>query len=50
MNGFVKRIVYDETPVIIEYEITEYSESLHQIVNALSEWGARHRAKIKAGI
>jgi DNA-binding HxlR family transcriptional regulator len=50
MNGFVKRMVYDEIPVIIEYEVTEYSESLHEILDALSEWGTRHKAKVKAGI
>lgn len=47
LNGFVKRMVYDESPVIIEYELTEYSTSLEEIMKALSDWGQKHRAKIR---
>ncbi len=47
MNGFVKRNVYAQTPVVVEYEITEYSHSLHDVLNSLMEWGRRHRDKIR---
>jgi DNA-binding HxlR family transcriptional regulator len=47
MNGFVKRNVYAKKPVVVEYELTEYSSSLGDILHALSEWGARHRNKIR---
>ncbi|HVY75414.1 MAG TPA: helix-turn-helix domain-containing protein [Puia sp.] len=48
LNGFVKRKVYhSQTPVVVEYEITPYSESLHEVVSALSDWGKRHRDKIR---
>ncbi len=47
MNGFVKRNVYAETPVVVEYEITEYSHSLQEVLNSLMEWGRRHRDKIR---
>ena len=48
MNGFVRRKVYAEaTPVVVEYELTEYSDTLEQVVTALSEWGARHRAHVR---
>lgn len=47
MNGFVKRNVYTQTPVIVEYELTEYSNSLNNVLEALSEWGIMHREKIK---
>jgi DNA-binding HxlR family transcriptional regulator len=46
MNGFVVRKVYDSTPVMVEYELTEYSGSLDNILQALSEWGFRHREHI----
>ena len=47
-NGFVKRKVYaDSTPVIVEYQLTEYSNSLQEVVTALSQWGTMHREKIK---
>ena len=47
MNGFVKRNVYIQTPVVVEYELTEYSDTLGNILQALSEWGIMHREKIK---
>ncbi len=47
LNGFVKRNVFTGTPVVVEYELTQYSETLQGVLNALSEWGAMHREKIK---
>jgi DNA-binding HxlR family transcriptional regulator len=49
MNGFVTRKVTAESfPVMVEYELTEYSNSLKNVIMALSEWGASHREKIKS--
>jgi len=50
MNGFVKRNVYVRTPVVVEYELTKYSQTLEKIVQSLSEWGAMHRKKLKLGV
>jgi DNA-binding HxlR family transcriptional regulator len=47
MNGFIKRNVFTQTPVIVEYELTEYSNSLDPVLTALSEWGIMHREKIR---
>jgi DNA-binding HxlR family transcriptional regulator len=48
MNGFVKRNVYAKvSPVIVEYELTEYSSSLKDVVGSLSQWGIMHRERIK---
>ncbi|HTD40160.1 MAG TPA: helix-turn-helix domain-containing protein [Mucilaginibacter sp.] len=47
MNGFLKRNVFTQTPVIIEYELTEYSNSLDPVLTTLSEWGIMHREKIR---
>lgn len=46
-HGFIKRIVHTDTPVVIEYEVTEYAVSLEPVLNILAEWGARHRRKIR---
>ncbi len=46
MNGFVKRNVFTQTPVIIEYELTPYSDTLGDVLHALREWGTMHRDKI----
>ncbi len=37
-SGIVKRTVYPETPVRIEYELTEKGRELKAIVQALDEW------------
>jgi DNA-binding HxlR family transcriptional regulator len=47
LNGFVKRKVYTSTPVVIEYELTGYSNTLDRVLQALIEWGMMHRSKIK---
>lgn len=48
MNGFVKRNVQAAaTPVIVEYELTDYSLTLNDVVSALTAWGTMHRERIK---
>ena len=47
MNGFIKRKVYTTSPVVIEYELTDYSNSLNNVLQALIDWGTMHRNKIK---
>ena len=47
LNGFIRRNVFTGTPVVVEYELTEYCETLDDVLNALSAWGAMHREKVK---
>jgi DNA-binding HxlR family transcriptional regulator len=47
LNGFVRRIVFTGTPVVIEYELSDYAETLSDVLQSLSEWGTMHREKIK---
>jgi len=47
LNGFVKRTVFTGTPVVVEYELTEYSDTLGSVLDALSDWGIMHRETIK---
>ncbi|MEO8413279.1 MAG: helix-turn-helix domain-containing protein [Ginsengibacter sp.] len=47
LNGFIKRTVFTSAPVVVEYELTEYADTLSDILDALSEWGALHREKVK---
>ncbi|MDB4901307.1 MAG: ytcD 1 [Mucilaginibacter sp.] len=47
LNGFVKRIVHPQTPVVVEYHITDYANTLKDVLGALSEWGTMHREKIR---
>lgn len=47
LNGFVKRNVFTGAPVVVEYELTDYCETLNDVLQALSEWGAMHRETVK---
>jgi DNA-binding HxlR family transcriptional regulator len=47
LNGFVNRKVFTGIPVIIEYELSEYAQTLEGLLKALSEWGAMHREKVR---
>ncbi|WP_046575785.1 winged helix-turn-helix transcriptional regulator [Spirosoma radiotolerans] len=46
MNEFALRHVYATMPVTVEYELTEYSQSLDSVIRALRDWGIQHRARI----
>ena len=46
MNQLVKRTVYDSVPVIIEYAMTKYGESLDSVIKELRIWGVQHRKRI----
>jgi DNA-binding HxlR family transcriptional regulator len=48
LNGFVVRHVYNEFPVLVEYQLTEYSNTLEEVITALKDWGSKHRDKIRA--
>jgi DNA-binding HxlR family transcriptional regulator len=43
MNKLVKRNVYDESPVLVEYEPTEYCRSFGKIIMEMISWGREHR-------
>lgn len=47
LNGFVRRKVLMEYPIVIEYELAPYSHTLGKVIQSLSEWGFQHREKIK---
>jgi DNA-binding HxlR family transcriptional regulator len=46
INGFVTRKIYTKTPVVVEYQLTDYSQTLGEVMVALGNWGAMHREKI----
>lgn len=45
-NGFIRRNIIASHPIIVEYEILEYSKTLSPVLEELVKWGANHRAKI----
>jgi DNA-binding HxlR family transcriptional regulator len=46
MNDLVKRTVHDSYPVVIEYSMTSYAQSLEKVINELRQWGIQHRKRI----
>lgn len=45
-HTLIKRTVYDQSPVLIEYTITPYTETLYPIIEELRLWGLNHRKVI----
>ena len=46
-NGLLVKKVSVGYPVLIEYELTPYSQTLEKVVEHLVEWGKQHKEKIK---
>lgn len=46
LNEFVERRVFSTTPVTVTYELTPYSRTLDNVVEALKNWGRQHRERI----
>jgi DNA-binding HxlR family transcriptional regulator len=47
LNGFIRRNVFTGTPVVVEYELTQYADTLEDVLHALSEWGAMHKEEVR---
>ncbi|WP_083598247.1 MULTISPECIES: helix-turn-helix domain-containing protein [unclassified Flavobacterium] len=47
INGFIIKKVAVGYPVTIEYELLPYSQTLQEVVEAMTKWGMQHRQKIK---
>src|SRR6478672_10045573 len=50
LNGFVKRNVLPGMPVVVEYELTAYADTLDDVLQSLSEWGAMHKDKVRKSL
>lgn len=47
LNGFIVKKVSVGYPVTIEYELLPYSQTLEELVGAMTRWGMQHREKIR---
>ncbi|MCG7337898.1 helix-turn-helix transcriptional regulator [Staphylococcus sp. ACRSN] len=45
-DGIINRIVYDQVPPKVEYELSEYGETLGKILSSLCYWGELHAEKM----
>ena len=49
-DGIVKKQIFPEVPLHVEYSLTEKGRSLKKIINLMKEWGDQEdRAKISNG-
>lgn len=48
INGFILKKVDVGYPVSIEYKLLPYSETLQEVVEAMTKWGMQHRQKIRS--
>ncbi|MWC29366.1 winged helix-turn-helix transcriptional regulator [Paenibacillus sp. MMS18-CY102] len=44
-DGIINRISYNQVPPKVEYELSEYGDSLKSILTMLCEWGETHIIK-----
>jgi DNA-binding HxlR family transcriptional regulator len=42
----INRIVYNQVPPKVEYELSEYGQSLESILTALCTWGENHITRV----
>jgi DNA-binding HxlR family transcriptional regulator len=42
-DGLVKRVLYSERPMRLEYVLTDKGKSLGPVIKALRDWGRTHR-------
>ena len=47
-NKLLKRTVTPDTPVLVEYTVTDYCQSFGDIILEMIKWGKQHREKIRA--
>jgi DNA-binding HxlR family transcriptional regulator len=45
-NLLITRVVFEGTPVKVEYALTDHGISLHDVLIELQNWGLRHRKKV----
>ncbi|KOP77711.1 MULTISPECIES: winged helix-turn-helix transcriptional regulator [Cytobacillus] len=45
-DGVINRIVYNQVPPKVEYELSEYGRSLEGILNLLCAWGETHLTRV----
>lgn len=45
VNGIVQRMVYNQTPVLIEYRLTESGRDIASVIDSMIDWGLLHRSQ-----
>ena len=46
MHQLISRTVLQTRPVSVKYAITKYGRTFHEVLDAMKNWGLKHRRKI----
>lgn len=46
-HGLIKRTVFADSPVLVEYTLEPYARSLHPVIKSLLKWGENHRKRLR---
>ena len=46
LNKLINRTVLDTQPISVQYNLTDYGQSLQNLIHDLAAWGAKHRQVI----
>lgn len=46
INGLVERQVHNQTPILIEYRLTESGKNITNVIDSMIDWGMMHRTKV----
>jgi DNA-binding HxlR family transcriptional regulator len=44
-DGIIDRKVYTQVPPKVEYSLTEYGQTIREVLDVMSEWGHRHQER-----
>jgi DNA-binding HxlR family transcriptional regulator len=47
LNGFIQRKMDVKGPVVVEYALTSYADTLDAVLETLVKWGVKHREKVR---
>jgi len=46
-HGILSKIIYDELPLKVEYELTVLGKTLIPVISATAQWGEDHRNELE---
>jgi DNA-binding HxlR family transcriptional regulator len=44
-DGIINRKVYTQVPPKVEYSLTEYGQTVREVLDIMSRWGQQHRER-----
>jgi DNA-binding HxlR family transcriptional regulator len=44
-DGIIHRKVYTQVPPKVEYSLTEYGQSVREVLDVMSQWGRQHQKR-----